>query len=60
MRIYVTIQELLPKMDQKCGYENLFEKTLANAVDLEKGQLCKEILGGDVTKYKPDVRRGIV
>lgn len=47
-------------MDQKCGYENLFEKTLANAVDLEKGQLCKEILGGDVTKYKPDVRRGIV
>lgn len=50
-------------MDQKCGYENLFEKMLPNAVDLlgnKECQLCKEILGGGVIKYKPDVTRIIL
>jgi len=27
---------------------------------LKKGQLCEEILGGGVTKYRPAVQRGII
>lgn len=46
------------------GLENLFEKMLANALDLFGGgqgedQLYKEILCGSIIKYKPDVR-GII
>lgn len=50
-------QKLIRNMDMKI----CFKKVLVNAGDLfKKGQLCKEILGGGVAKYKLDVRRGII